>query len=74
MSRHSCFLGFARLIGLAVLFGPCLAGCSSDRQIWPERGSTNVVQRPTYSVPEGKQMYLGGYAGASYHPDDIPGR
>ena len=69
-----CLLGFARLIGLAILIGPCFSGCSSDRMVRPERESTNVVRRPTYDVPEGKTVYLGGYAGASYDPADIPGR
>jgi hypothetical protein len=74
MLRIVSFPGFPRLIGLIVLFGPFLSGCSSDRMIYPRRGSTNVVRRPTYNLPEGKAVYLGGYAGASYNPADIPGR
>ena len=74
MSRIALFPGFARLIGLAIVIGPCLSGCSKDRMIVPDRGTTNVVRRPIFNAPEGKTYNLGGYAGASYNPADIPGR
>ncbi len=74
MSRIASLAGLARLLGLAVVIGSTVSGCSSDRMILPERGSTNVVRRPIYNAPEGKAVYLGGYAGASYDPADIPGR
>ena len=42
--------------------------------IFPERGRTNVVRRPIFNLPERKTYHIGGYAGASYNPADIPGR
>jgi hypothetical protein len=74
MSRTGTLTGRSRLIGLAVLFGPLFCGCSSDRMIRPQRDSSRVVQRPTYEAPGEKTLYLGGYAGVSYDPADIPGR
>jgi hypothetical protein len=74
MSRIAMFPGSARLIGLALLIGPSLSGCSKDRMILPDRDTTNVVRRPIFNAPEGKTYNLGGYAGASYNPADIPGR
>lgn len=66
--------GFARGIGLLVLFGPFLSGCSSNRMVYPDSGRTYSVRRPIFRLPEEKPIYLGGYAGASYNPADIPGR
>jgi hypothetical protein len=74
MSRIGSLAGCSRLIGLAVVLGPLLCGCSSDRMIRPQRDGSTVVQRPTYEVPGEKTLYLGGYAGVSYDPADMPGR
>ena len=74
MCRIAAFPGFSCLVGLIILVGPFLSGCSSNRMVYPRRGSTNMVRRPTYNLPEGKPFYLGGYAGASYNPAEIPGR
>ncbi len=74
MFRTASLAGRTRLLGLSLLLAPALAGCSSDRMVRPEPDTTYVAQRPTYAVEGTKPLYLGGYAGATYHPSAIPGR
>jgi hypothetical protein len=74
MSSVATFTRRAYLIGLVSLLSLSFPGCASDRMVCPQRDGINVVRRPTYEGPGEKTMYLGGYAGATYDPANIPGR
>lgn len=74
MCRTFRLPGFARLMVLAVLAGSIFAGCASERAVYPEGGRRTVVRRPIFNAPESKPFYIGGYAGSSYNPADLPAR
>jgi hypothetical protein len=68
---------FARPAGICMLTAVLVGcgGCISDQQFGKHRGAgpdtVNIVQRPTYAIPETKPLFLGGYAGANYGPSRI---
>lgn len=57
-------LGFG-ILALALL---AISGCARDRYYTSvsDGGTSRVVQRPVLSPPPGKQLFVGGYAGADY--------
>jgi hypothetical protein len=65
-----------RMLGLLgiVAFSIVMPACNSPGRPqlpwlrWPDAGSANVVQRPTYQEAERKPFRISGYAGESYGP------
>lgn len=59
-------------LGLAALALATLAsaGCARDRYYTatPDGRTRRVVQRPVLTPPPGKNLFVGGYAGADYSP------
>jgi hypothetical protein len=55
--------------GVLLFWSAVAPGCAGRDRYYtstPEAGVARVVQRPTYSEPGAKAVFLGGYAGADY--------
>jgi hypothetical protein len=64
-------LGMLGVITLAAVVPACNAPGGYELP-WLRKGypdTTNVVQRPVFPLPEGRPLFVGGYAGASYGPN-----
>lgn len=64
-------LGLLAVLALPMVVSGCASESRAPRRWYEEPGFSpdqkNVVQRPVYNTPpNGKPVFLGGYAGASY--------
>jgi hypothetical protein len=65
---HRRALGLVGVMALAVVAPACNAPGGWDLP-WVRRPSPDyVVERPVFPLPEGKPLFVAGYAGASYGP------
>jgi hypothetical protein len=61
------------ILSLSALLPAC-DGAHRSQAPWirsPDDGASNVVQRPVYGPPEGRNFFVSGYAGASYGPVNL---